>query len=225
MNKILAQLTAAFRAMTPAGRITAIVLFAVLVLSTAYLFNHPTVSDGYLFGGEAVPVSQLPAIEAAFGKKNLTDYELQGTRIRVPHGKQALYMAALADAGALPHNFLDSLKNSLDSGGPFVDRKKREELIKVALQDELSKIIGQMNGIERATVLYNVETPQGVNAKKEITASVTVKPVGNQTLNPDQVLMIRQAVGPAIGAAPESIAVVDINGRAYPGGSADIANN
>ncbi len=226
LNKALAQLTAAFRSMTPAGRIITTVLLAVLVISTAYLFNHPlTVGKGYLFGGDAVPATQLPAIEAAFGKKNLTDYELQGNRIRVPQGKQALYMAALADAGALPHNFLDSLKNSLDSGGPFVDRKKREELIKVALQDELSKIIGQMNGIERATVLYNVEMPQGFNAKKEITASVTVKPVGNQTLNPDQVQMIRQAVGPAIGAAPESIAIVDINGRAYPGGSADSANN
>jgi flagellar M-ring protein FliF len=218
-NKALAQLSDFFRSMTPAGRITAGILLGIVVISAAYLFNHPlSMGDGYLFGGEAVAIGQLPAIEAAFGKKNLTDYELQGNRIRVPQGKQALYMAALADAGVLPHNFLDSLKNSLDSCGPFVDRKKREELIKVALQDELSKIIGQMNGMERATVLYNVETPQGFNSRKLITASVTVKPVGSQTLNPDQVQMIRQAVGPAIGAAPESIAVVDINGRAYPGG-------
>ncbi len=100
LNKTLAQLAAVFRSMTPAGRITTVVLLAVLVISTAYLFNHPLTGDGYLFGGEPVPISQLPAIEAAFGKKNLTDYELQGNRIRVPQGKQALYMAALADAGA-----------------------------------------------------------------------------------------------------------------------------
>ncbi len=37
--------------------------------------------------------------------------------------------------------------------------------------------------------------------------------------------MIRQAVGPAIGAAPDSVAIVDINGHAYPGGSADSVNN
>jgi flagellar M-ring protein FliF len=218
-NKIFARLSDLFRSMTPAGRMTAAILLVVIVVSLAYLFNHPLfTSDSYLFGGDAVSGSQLPAIEAAFGKKNLTDYELQGNRIRVPQGKQAIYMAALADAGSLPHNFLDSLKISLDSGGPFVDRKKREELIKVGLQDELSKIIGQMNGIERATVLYNVDTSDGFNAKKQITAAVTVKPSGNQTLSPEQVQMIRQAVGPAIGAAPDCVAVVDINGRAYPAG-------
>ncbi|HEY2827247.1 MAG TPA: hypothetical protein VGJ04_06570 [Pirellulales bacterium] len=219
LNKSLTQLTDLFRSMSPAGRMVVALLLLVAVISGAYLFNHGLPgSDGYLFGGESVAASQLPAIEAAFGKKNLTDYELQGNRIRVPQGKQSLYMAALADSGALPHNFLDSLKASLESGGPFVDRKKRDDLFKVALQDELSKIVGQMNGIERANVLYNIETPQGFNAKKLVTVSVTVKPAGNQTLNAEQVQMIRQAVGPAIGAAPQSIAVIDINCRAYPGG-------
>ncbi|HZZ29584.1 MAG TPA: flagellar M-ring protein FliF C-terminal domain-containing protein [Pirellulales bacterium] len=218
-NKAIAQLTDLFRSMTPAARITAALLLLVIVISVAYLFNHQFAgADGYLFGGEPVAPSQLPAMEAAFGKKNLSDYELEGNRIRVPQGKQAAYMAALADAGALPHNFLDSLTKSLDSGGPFVDRRKREELVKVALQDELSKIIGQMSGIERATVLYNVEPPQAFNSKKLVTASVTVKPTGSQMLNSEQVQMIRLAVGPAIGAAPESVAVVDVNGHAYPGG-------
>jgi len=221
LHKALAQLNDLIRSMTPAGRITAGLLLLVAAISMGYLINHQMSGmDGYLFGGDPVISSQLPAMEAAFGKKNLTDYEVDANRIRVSQGKQAVYMAALADAGALPHNFLDSLKNSLDSGGPFVDRKKREEMIKVALQDELSKIIGQMNGIERAEVLYNVETPQTFNSKKLVTASVTVKPVGTQTLNSEQVQMIRQAVGPAIGAAPESIAVVDVNGHAYPGGEA-----
>jgi flagellar M-ring protein FliF len=221
-NKQVAQLADQFRSMSAAGRMTAGLLLLVVVVGAAYLFNHPlSATEGYLFGGEAVSSSQLPAIEAAFGKKNLSDYQVQANRICVPQGKQSVYMAALADAGALPHNFLDSMKTSLDSGGPFVDRKKREELVKVALQEELSKIIGQMNGIERATVLYNVEAPQGFNAKKQITASVTVKPVGEKTLGSEQVQMIRQAVGPAIGAAPESVAIVDINGRAYPGGETE----
>ena len=219
LNKALAQLNELFRSMTPAGRITAVLLVVVIIISGGYLFNHQFSSaDGFLFGGEPVAAGQLPAMEAAFGKKNLTDYELEGNRIKVPQGKQAVYMAALADAGAMPHNFLDSLKNSLDSGGMFVDRQKREALLKVGLQDELSKIIGQMNGIEWAKVLYNVELPETFNARKSITASVTVKPVGSQTLSTEQVQMIRQAVGPAIGASPESVSVIDSNGRAYPGG-------
>src|SRR5262249_14189550 len=156
---------------------------------------------------EPVAMSQLPAMEAAFGKKNLTDYEIQGARIKVPQGKQALYMAALADAGALPHNFLDSMKTSLDSGGMLVDRQKREELLKVGMQEEFPKTIGQMTGTERATVLSPVKTPQVSTPKKVAPASVTVKPLGNNILSSQQVQMIRQAVGPAIGAPPESIAV------------------
>ena len=103
--------------MTPAARITTALLLVVIVVSVAYLFNHQlSGSDAYLFGGDPVRSSELPGMLAAFGKKNLTDYELEGNRIRVPHGKQAVYMSALADDGALPHNFLDPLKNSLSGG-------------------------------------------------------------------------------------------------------------
>lgn len=225
LNKALAQLTAAFRSMTPAGRIITTVLLAVLVISTAYLFNHPlTVGKGYLFGGDAVPATQLPAIEAAFGKKNLTDYELQGNRIRVPQGKQALYMAALADAGAATQ-FSRLAEEFARQRRPFCRSQKARRAHQSRTPGRALQNHRPNEWHRTHTVLYNVEMPQGFNAKKEITASVTVKPVGNQTLNPDQVQMIRQAVGPAIGTAPESIAIVDINGRAYPGGSADSANN
>ena len=55
--------------------------------------------------GEPLPASDLPAMEAAFDKAKLNTLRIDGTRIRVPRGQQAAYMAALADAKALPHNF------------------------------------------------------------------------------------------------------------------------
>jgi flagellar M-ring protein FliF len=221
INRAWAQLSELFRSMTPAARVTTVLLLVVIVVSVAFLFNHQFSStDCYLFGGEAASASELPAMTAAFGKANLNDFELEGNRIKVPRSKQAAYMAALADAGALPHNFLDSLKKPLESGGPFVDRAKRAELVKIGLEGELAQIIGKMNGIESASVLYDEQTEYGLNPRKIITASVQVKPTGSQSLSPDQVQAIRHVVGPGIGAAPESVSVVDLNnGRTYPGGT------
>ena len=87
---------------------------------------------------------------AAFGKAGLNEYEFEGNRIKVPRGKQADYMAALADAGALPHNFLDSLKKSLERRWPVCRSSQARRNGEVGLQDELSKIISKMNGIEYA---------------------------------------------------------------------------
>ncbi len=129
---------------------------------------------------------------------------------------------ALASAGALPNNFGDSLKHMLEkSASPLLNRRQQEEMSKIALQEELTRIISSMPGIESACVLYNVENQQGFNPRKQITASVNVKPQGKQLLTARQVQMIRQAVGPPIGALPESVAVIDFNGASYPAGSDD----
>src|SRR4051812_35619611 len=149
INKGLAQLSDLFRSMTPGARITAGMLLVVIVVSVAYLFNHQlSGSDVDLFRGEPIALSELPAMQAAFNAKSLTDYEIQGTTIRVPRARQAAYMGALADAGALPHNFGNTFTKMLDNSNFLVPRRKQEEMMKFALQDELSKIISKMSGIE-----------------------------------------------------------------------------
>jgi flagellar M-ring protein FliF len=218
LNRTIAQISELFRALSPAARITTALLLVAIVLSIALLFNHQFAGgDRYLFGGEPVAFTEINAMTAAFGKAGLKDFELEGNRIRVPHGKYADYMAALADAGVLPRNFLDPMKKSLEGNSIIVDRKTREEKIKVAQQEQLAEIVSRMRGIEWATVMYNVENQISLDAKRTVTASVTVKPVGSQTLTDDQVQKIRLAVGPPIGATPESVSVIDDNGTPYPG--------
>ncbi len=105
-NKAIAQLSDLFRSMTPGARITAGLLLAVVVISLGYLFRYEnSAADAYLMNGEPIPASLLPAMEAAFGKAHLDGYVIEGSKIRVPRGQQATYMAALADAKALPPNF------------------------------------------------------------------------------------------------------------------------
>jgi flagellar M-ring protein FliF len=217
VNRAIAQISELFRSLSPAARITTALLLVAIVVSIAFLSNHRfSADDCYLFGGEPVAYSEMNAMQGAFGKAGLTDFEQEGNRIRVPRGKQAVYMAALADAGVLPRNFLDPMKKSLE-GNILVDRKTREEKIKVATQEQLAEIVSRMKGIEWATVMFNIENSSSLDAKKIVTASVTVKPVGSQTLTDDQVQKIRLAVGPSIGAAPESVSVIDDNGNPYPG--------
>jgi flagellar M-ring protein FliF len=222
INKALAQLGELFRSMTPAARITAGMLLVVIVISITYLFNHQFSSgDAYLFGGEAVSASEIGPMQAAFGKANLNDAEFDGNRIRVPSGKQAAYMAALADAGALPHNFGDVMKRMLDTSNFMVSKAKQQEMTKLGYELELKDIICKMRGIEAASVVYDVQNQMGLNAQKTITASVQVKPQGNLALTSEQVKMIRCTVSGALaGLAPESVSVIDLNGRAYPGGPA-----
>jgi flagellar M-ring protein FliF len=218
VNKAIAQISELFRSLSPAARTTTALLLVAIAVSFVFLFNHPfSGGDCYLFGGEPVAFSEINAMTAAFGKAGLADFELEGNRIRVQRGKQAIYMAALADAGVLPRNFLDPMKKSLEGNSIIVDRKTREEKIKVAQQEQLAEIVSRMKGIEWATVMYNVENSSALDAKKVVTVSVTVKPVGSQTLTDDQVQKIRLAVGPSIGAAPESVSVIDDNGNPYPG--------
>jgi flagellar M-ring protein FliF len=217
LNRAITQISELFRALSTAARITTALLLVTIVVSIALLFNHQFAGgDRYLFGGEPVAFTEINAMTAAFGKAGLKDFELEGNRIRVPHGKYADYMAALADAGVLPRNFLDPIKKSLE-GNILVDRKTREEKIKVATQEQLAEIVSRMKGIEWATVMFNVENSSSLDAKKVVTASVTVKPVGSQTLTEDQVQKIRLVVGPPVGATPQSVSVIDDNGNPYPG--------
>ncbi len=218
LNKTFARLSDWYRSLTPGARRAAGVLLVVCAAGVALVVNQQSAAnEAYLFGGEPVAASQLPAMVEAFASAGLTDYELPDNRICVPRSKQAVYMGALASAGALPNNFGDSLRRMLDrSSSPWIGKRQQEEMSKIALQDELTKIVDSMPGIESASVLYNVETEQGLHTRKQITASVNVKPAGNQLLSMRQVDMIRHVVGPPIGVDPQCVAIVDFNGATYP---------
>jgi flagellar M-ring protein FliF len=218
-NKAFSQLSDLLRSMTPGGRLTAGLLLVVVVVSLGYLFQHQMSGpDGYLMNDEPIPASYLPAMEAALGKANLT-YTAEGGRIRIPRGQQAAYMAALADAKALPPNFGSALRGALDAGSPFESPKQRELRFKIALQEELSRIIRQMTGIEEASVLIDSQQQAGLSQEKLATASISVKPQGSEPLDPSRVSAIRGLVAGAIaGLKPDNVIVADLNtGRVFHG--------
>ncbi|HVT29160.1 MAG TPA: hypothetical protein VHE81_14185 [Lacipirellulaceae bacterium] len=222
LNKAIAQVSDLFRSMTPGARITAGLLLAVVVVSVGYLFNQGASGpDTYLFGGEPQPDSVLTRVEAAIAKAGLSDFQREGNRIRVPAGQQAKYLAAVADAGALPPNFNTILENALDKGGPWESREATRARLKVARQQTLSEIIRAMYWVESAVVLYDDHESRGLRelpSTNQVTASVSVKPIVGETLTALRVKNIQTLVAHAINMKPSDVAVTNL-GEGGPGGS------
>lgn len=220
LNKAFAQLADLFRSMTPGARITTVLLMAVLVASVGYLFTyHGTAADTFLMNGTQFSPAQLPAMEAAFAKANLNSYEFVGTKIRVPRSQQNAYMAALAEANALPENYGKILDDALANSNPWIDRQQREQLLKAARQKQLELVIRSMKGVQNAYVMYDIGAKHGFNKETPTTASVNVMPLAGQPLADAQVLAIRTLVARSIaGLLPENVAVTDLsNGRTLAG--------
>lgn len=223
LNKAFAQIGDLFKSLSPGARIASGLLMVVVVVSLAYLFRSQTASaDAYLMGGEPFAASQLPTMEAAFAKAGLSNYEIDGNRVRVPRGQQSLYMGALADDGALPPDFGKYLEKALGSDSVWLSRAKQVELLRAAKQNELQLILSRMKGVESASVLYDEKKTSGFGTRILSTASVNIKPSGSQPLEEERIPMIRHLVASAFaGLKPECVSVTDLNGRTYPGSSND----
>src|SRR3990172_4094247 len=197
LNRALAQLRDLFQTMPPGGRIVAGLLLAVVVTSMGYLFQQGTAGpDEFLFGGEYLPDSQLNRIEGAIAQAGLSGHKREGNRIRVPAGQKAAYLAAVADADALPPNFNTLLETALDKGGPWESREATRERLKIAKQQTLSEIVRAMSWVEDAVVLYDEQEPRGLSGAKLVTGSVNVQPTAGEVLDPRRTRALQTPVAP-----------------------------
>ena len=219
LNKAFAQLTDLFRSMTPATRVTTGLLLVAVVVSLGYLFTHETSGPQVdLMNGVPVPPAHIPVMEAAFSKAGLNSYEVRGTQIYVPRGLKEAYMGALADAKAMPPNINTVLEKSIEDTSPFTSQKERDALLKIAKQKMLAMIIGQMQNIDSAYVLYDTEKRGGLRREEITKASVSVKPLGAGQLDDQQVSAIRYLVAGAVASLkPENVTVADLNGGVHHG--------
>ena len=228
VNKAYAQTVELFRSMSPATRIAAGLLLAVIVVSLVYLFQFQVQGgDEYLLGGRPFSPSETTAIEAAFAQAGLGGSTIVGNQIRIPRGQKNAYLAAMADAGALPADFYKHLDDATSSDNPFASGKSQEVRRANAKMKELALIVSRMQGIEAATVQYDEELRPGLGRSKQKTAMVAVWTAG-RSLDEDQVKAIRNVVGSAYaGLDRQTITITDMTsnlsygGNAGPGGVAE----
>lgn len=223
LNKSIAQMSELFRSMTPGARVTAGLLLAVVVVSVGYMFRQSAAGpDAYLFGGEALPDGQLTRIEGAMAQAGLSGYFREGNRIRVPAIEQAKYLAAVADAGALPQNFDTILENAVEKGSPWESAAQQRERIKVAKQRTLSDIVRAMYWVDDAVVLYDAQHSRELGRltpTTRMTASVNVQPMVGETLDPRRAKMLQKLVAASVNMKPENVTVTNLgDGGAYGAG-------
>ena len=217
-NKQCTALAERWRSMTVGSRFVAGLLVMVGILSIAFLADREAPqADMLLLGGETIAPDQLPRTEAAFAKAGLSDYQIEGGRIRIPRSRKSVYMAALAAGDALPRNFGDMLDNAVRQTNPLMSRAQQEEMIKIARQSELAAIIQKMKGVERASVIYDRVKKDGLRGGESITACVSVMLHENQSLQQEQVVSLRNLVSSSIaGLEPSKVTVIDLNcGRSF----------
>ena len=218
INQAYGQLVELIRSMSAGTRIATGLLLALVAISVFYLFQYQVNrGDEFLLGGRPFTPSELTAIEAAFATAGLNQSELVGSQIRIPRGQKNVYLAAMADANALPADFATYLDQAIAAHSPFENSKSLEMRHDNAKLKALSLIIGRMQGIESATVHYDEETKRGLLQQKEKTAMVAVQTRSGQ-LGEDQVKAIRNVVASAYaGLDRRNITVTDLNGMTFGG--------
>ena len=224
LNQATGQIRELLQSMTPAGRVTAALLLGVIVVSVGYLFQHQSAGpDEYLFNGEFLPGRDIDRAEAAIAQAKLSGYQRIGNRIKVPAGQKAEYLAAVADAGALPPNFHNLLEEALNLG-PFVDPETRRQRLKAAREQQLSMIIRAMDGIEEAHVIYDMQKRGGLSRTNQVTATVSVEPTPGEAIDARRIKMIKKAVaGAIVGLSQEEVMIANLGDPEALGGDGDMA--
>jgi flagellar biosynthesis/type III secretory pathway M-ring protein FliF/YscJ len=218
LQQAFAQSSKFVQSMTPGARIMAAASLAFVVLGAAWLSNRRDDGPGtYLMGRQSFSATQLRDMEGAFGKAGLANYQIEGDRVRVPRGQQSKYMAALADAGAMPEDFGEYLREAVNSGGFMVSRSRQDAQAKIALQSELQLVIRRMKGIKNAFVHIAEETSRGLQQTKTVTASVGIEPSDAAAVDDATIAAIRSFVASAwAGLKPEAVTVVSTNHASGP---------
>lgn len=212
LNKAYGQAKDLLLSMTPATRLVTGLLAALVVVSLVYLFQ-PTDSgdDEYLLGGRSFSTDELIDVQRALSEAGLQGYQLDGTRIKIPRGKRAEYIAAMATGKAVPANFNEYMDEALATSHPFESRDKQQARLKQAKQKELSLILRAMEGIERATVQYDVAQTSGFPRRQVATAMVAVRPATGWELDSARVTSIQDLVASSIaGMKRENVTVNDL---------------
>jgi flagellar M-ring protein FliF len=227
LNKAFEQIKDLFASMTPGARITAGLLVAVIVVALVFLFRSGVAGpDDYLLGGRAFSSAELEAMEGAFAQAGLSNYQLEGSRVRIPSSTKAQYLAALAEHQALPANFSDHFSQQITQATMFETKEQANLRWRLAKQQELALIISSMQGVSRAQVIYDEVQKTGFPRTTEKTATVAVQATGNLELELHQVKSIRHLVSSAIaGMKFQSVTVTDLNtGKNYGGGDSELAS-
>ncbi len=198
--------------MTPKGRlmlagsIVAIVVLGLVMMRTASAPNYQTVMAG-------VEPKQIGKVTAALDEKGVK-YEVQnnGTAIAVDKAQMADARIALAEKG---------LPNTAQPGMELFDKQKlgasdfqQQVTYQRALEGQLAGTIGQIDGVEGATVQLVLPQDQLFEDKQSMAKAAVLLSGGGDSLEPGAVRGIAQMVSGSVkGLALNNVSITDSSGQ------------
>lgn len=211
LNDFSKQMRDMFMSLTPAARLVAGILVVAVAVSTAFLFQGTSSAPtDYLFNGQSFKESEIQAMEVAFSKASLRNYEVVGSRIKVPSSEKDQYIKSLDDNNALPRT-LNNGRERVDTSNPFRSARESELIYKERKQKDVADAISRMSGIIDATVEYS-ESKQGFGRQLMQSAVVLVTPQSGHPLQPEQMREIARVVSGAFsGLQAENVRVTDLS--------------
>lgn len=145
-------------------------------------------------------------------------YKAEGGKLMVPPEQRYGVLAVLQENGSLGGEQVILFSN-LGKHQNWMNTKSQNDTIeRIALQNELSGIIGSMKGIKRAVVVINLPEVTGMgSATIRPTASVAIETDGSQPMDNTRATAIASLVaGAARGLKPQDVTVVDkTTGRTF----------
>lgn len=195
------------------SRVIAVMLVAAIAVGLGFLVRDSgTVSKEHLFGGRSFGENELAAVELAFSRAGLNEWEREGRRIKIPKDSKAAYLAALEESATLPLSLRSSVQEAINATTVFDSSEMRVAREMHAKEQDLGNKIAAFPEIRWASVEYDRGERRGLGRSQPQSASVVVQPEGTEPLSRQRVLAIKELIrGSYAGMLSDDVVVIDTN--------------
>lgn len=206
LRRALATISASFKKLT-GTQVLAIGSIAVVLLMTLFIVS--------LYAGKSEMVALFPGQPAdqqaralQFVQDRGIEHRQEGSEVMVPRGMRPVLLAQMAESGAMPADSKVMFDNLIDRQSWTQSQQQNALLATIALQNELSGIIGKMSGVRTARVIINKREKKSLGQPNTAdSATVTVFPT--RALDQNSVDAMAHLLAGATGIDITHVRVID----------------
>ncbi len=203
----------AFTSMPMQSRVISIMLVVAIAIGLAFLIRgESSIGKDTLFGGQSFGEQELAAIEMAFSRAGLNDWDREGRRIKIPRESKAAYLTALEESSNLPMTLRSSVQDAINATTVFDSSDLRIAREMHAKEQDLGNKIGAFPEVRWASVEYDRGERRGLSRSTPQSASVFVQPEGTGPLTRQRIMSIKELIrGSYADMSGDDVVVIDSN--------------
>lgn len=216
ISKALAQVQRHLGGLSASGKVLMALMVAIMTGAIVWLFMWSGQPELVPLLDQNLSQGQLGNMQNQLDMWSVT-YRVDNGKILVRQGRRAELMARLQMANAMPADTAEAWEKWVLEMNMWVPAQERRERWRMAKQQYLGQIIGQMDGVQRAHVLINKGSKQllSVSSVSEPSASVYIETQGGVKPGRRLVQAVRDLVSGAVDRlTPQRVSVI-ANGASY----------